>query len=385
MSNPWTGRRGGRGLFIGRFRGIDLHLDFSWFFIAALVTYSLAVEVFPIEVPDHSRGFYVLLGVVAAALFFSSILLHELGHSVVSQRCGIPVPRITLLFIGGLAEISREPDDAKSELKIALGGPAVSVILVAFFAACTWVLRRWNVAGFDQVCQWLAITNASLVIFNMIPGYPLDGGRVLRALLWARTGKLRRATYITSRIGIGFAWLLIALGVWLLITPPHPWNAFVFVLIGMFLKHAAERGYDNAVERSVLASLTVGDLMTRTPVSIPEHLPLNRAVDEFFLTNHHVVFPVCTVEGEYRGLLKLASLKGVPREKWPYTTVGDVVANGGVDALSIEVNRPAARAMRELLTPGTGRLAVVDDGKLVGIVTRRDLLQFIEIHNELEA
>lgn len=385
MSNPWSGGRGGRGLFIGRFRGIDLHLDFSWFFIAALVTYSLAVEVFPIEVPDHSKGFYILLGVVAAVLFFSSILLHELGHSVVSQRCGIPVPRITLLFIGGLAEISREPDDAKSELKIALGGPVVSVFLVAFFAASTWLLRRWEVEGFDQVCRWLAITNASLVIFNMIPGYPLDGGRVLRALLWARTGKLRRATYITSRIGIGFAWLLIALGVWLLMTPPHAWNAFVFVLIGMFLKHAAERGYDNAVERSVLAGLTVDDIMTRTPVWIPEHLPLSRAVDEFFLTNHHVVFPVCSTEGEYRGLLKLASLKGVPREKWPYTTVGDIVAQAGSDALSIEVNRPAARAMRELLTPGTGRLAVVEEGRLVGIVTRRDLLQFIEIHNELEA
>ncbi|MGB8167374.1 MAG: site-2 protease family protein [Chthoniobacteraceae bacterium] len=382
---PWSSRRGGRGLFIGRFCGIDLHLDYSWFFIAALVTYSLAVEVFPSEVPGHSTMFYGLLGGVAASLFFTSILLHELGHSVVSQRCGIPVPRITLLFIGGLAEISREPDDAKSELKIALGGPVVSVILVAFYAGCAWMLARWKVDGFDKVCQWLAITNASLVIFNMIPGYPLDGGRVLRALLWARSGKLRRATYITSRIGIGFSWLLIAFGVWLLITPPHAWNAFVFVLIGMFLKHAAERGYDNAVERSVLVGLTVSDLMTRTPVSIPDHLPLSRAVDEFFLSNHHVVFPVCTVEGEFRGLLKLASLKDVPREQWPYTTAGDVVANGGASALSIEARRPAARAMRELLTPGTGRLAVVEEGKLVGIVTRRDLLQFIEIHNELEA
>jgi Zn-dependent protease len=371
-------------VFIGRLFGIEFFLDYSWFFIAALVTYSLSAEFFPVEVPDHSRAFYLVLGVLGAVLFFSSILLHELGHSLVSQRCGIPVPRITLLFIGGVAEISREPDDAKSELKIALGGPAVSVVLVGFYASVAWLLARWNVEGFDQVCQWLALANASLVIFNMIPGYPLDGGRVLRALLWAHTGKLRRATYITSRIGIGVSWLLIALGVWLLVREPHQWTAFIYVLIGSFLKNAAERGYDNAIERAVLAGLRVGDLMTRTPVSIPAHLPLSRAVDEFFLTNHHVVFPVCTAEGEYRGLLKLASLKDVPREKWPYTTVGDVVASGDVDTLSIDVNRPAARAMRELLTPGTGRLAVVDEGKLVGIVTRRDLLQFIEIHNELE-
>jgi len=142
-------------------------------------------------------------------------------------------------------------------------------------------------------------TNLALVIFNLFPGYPLDGGRVLRALIWARTGKLRRATYITSRIGIGFSWLLVALGVWLLVTPPYRWNGFVFVLIGMFLKNAAQSGYDNAVQREVLSGVEVGDLMTRTPISIPEHLPLNRAVDEYFLTNHHVVFPVCTWTGSF--------------------------------------------------------------------------------------
>jgi Zn-dependent protease len=375
---------GRRGLFIGRWFGIEFYLDYSWFLIATLVTYTLAVEFFPIEVPDHSNAFYLLLGVVAAALFFLSILLHELGHSLVSQRCGIPVPRITLLFIGGLAEIAREPDDARSELKIALGGPAVSVLLVGFYASISWLLGRWQVAGFDQVCAWLAWTNAGLVIFNMFPGYPLDGGRVLRALLWARSGKMRRATYITSRIGIGFSWLLIALGVWLLVRAPHQWTAFIYVMIGMFLKQAAERGYENAVERSVLAGLQISDLMTRTPVSIPEHLPINRAVDEFFLTNHHVAFPVCTFEGEFRGLLRLASLKDVPREKWPYTTVGDVVADGGASSLSIEASRPAAQAMRDLLSRGRSRLAVVENGKLVGIVTRRDVLQFIEVHTELE-
>ena len=380
MSAP----RSGRGVFVGRWFGIEFFLHYSWFLIAALVTYSLAAELFPSEVPDRSTAFYVVLGCVAAALFFLSILLHELGHSLVSQRCGIPVPRITLLFIGGLAEISREPDDARSELKIALGGPAVSVVLVGLYAGGAWVLGRWNVEGFDKVCQWLAIANASLVIFNMIPGYPLDGGRVLRALLWARSGKLRRATYITSRLGIAFAWLLIAFGVWLLVRDPRQWNAFIYILIGIFLKHAAERGYDNAVERAVLAGLSVSDLMTRTPVSIPEDLPLDRAVDEFFLTNHHVVFPVCSVEGEFRGLLRLASLKDVPRAQWSQTTVGDVVANGGASSLSIDGHRPAARAMRELLAPGRGRLAVLENGRLAGIVTRRDLLQFIEIHTELE-
>jgi Zn-dependent protease len=383
VSGRQQGRSGFGGVFVGRLFGIEFYLDFSWFFIAALVTYTLATELFPHEVEGRSHTFYFTLGGLGAALFFLSILLHELGHSVVSQRCGIPVPRITLLFIGGLAEISREPDDAKSELKIALGGPVVSVVLVLVFGSLSWLFDRFDIVGFAEVCNWLAKTNLGLVIFNMFPGYPLDGGRVLRAIIWAKTGRLRRATYITSRIGIGFSWLLIVGGVFLLVQY-HQWNAVVFVLIGMFLKSAAERGYDNAIQREVLVGLHVRDLMTRTPVSIPEHLPLNRAVDEYFLTNHHVAFPVCSHEDEFLGLLQLASLKEVPREKWPYTTVGDVAASGEGSSLSIEASASAARAMRHLLTSGRGRLAVVEYGKLVGIVTRRDLLQFIEIHTELE-
>lgn len=381
MSAPKHGRS--RGLFVGRLFGIEFYLDFSWFFIAALVTYTLAVEVFPLEVPDRSPSFYFLLGAVAAALFFLSILLHELGHSIVSQRCGIAVPRITLLFIGGLAEISREPDDAKSELKIALGGPVVSLLLAGLYGGAAILLEKLRIAGFDVVCTWLSRTNLALIIFNMFPGYPLDGGRVLRALLWARSGRMRRATYITSRIGIGFSWLLIALGVFLLVRF-HQWNAIVLVIIGIFLKTAAERGYDHAIQREVLRGLSVSDLMTRTPISIPEHLPLSRAVDEFFLTNHHVAFPVCSFEGEFRGLLRLATIKDVPREKWPYTTAGDAVADGGASSLSIDVTRTAARAMRDLLSPGRGRLAVLDAGKVIGIVTLRDVMQFVEIHTELE-
>jgi Zn-dependent protease len=370
------------GLFIGRVFGIGFYLDYSWFPIAGLVTWMLAAKVLPIEVPDHGSLFYFGLGVSAATLFFLSILLHELGHSLVSQRCGIAVPRITLLFIGGLAEISREPDDAKSELKIALGGPAVSVVLAVLFYGIACLSAWLGFVSGNKVCLWLAGTNLVLLIFNLFPGYPLDGGRVLRALLWAKSGRLRRATYITSRMGIGFAYALMALGLWLLCHPPFPWNALLLVLIGMFLKRAAESGYDNAVQREVLGGVCVGELMTRTPISIPEHLALSRAIDEYFLTNHHLAFPVCSAEGEFRGLLRLSALKKVPREKWPYTQAADAVA--GTHGLSISVHETAARAMRELLAPGGERLAVVDGEKLVGFVTRRDLLQFIEVRNALE-
>lgn len=280
-----AGRRS--GLFIGRWFGIEFHLDASWFLIAAIVTHQLAFEAFPQELPGRSQAVWLALGGTAALLFFLSILLHELGHSLVSQRCGIRVPRITLLFIGGLAEIEREPDDAKTELKIALGGPAVSVALAALFALADFGLGALGFPGLAVLCGWLAQTNLMLVVFNMIPGYPLDGGRVLRALIWAKTGRLRRATYISSRIGIGFSWLLIVGGVWLLLGL-QAWNGLVFVLMGFFLKSAAESGYASAVQRETLAGVRVRDLMTANPAVIPDTLPLSLAVDDFFLAGHYV-------------------------------------------------------------------------------------------------
>ncbi len=381
MRNPFIpGRR--TGLFIGRYFGIEFYLDVSWFLIAAIVTYTLAGEYFPSLLRDRSPVLYYALGGTAALLFFLSILLHELGHSLVSQRCGIPVPRITLLFIGGLAEISREPDNARSELKIALGGPVVSVLLAVFYGGCAWLFFTRNALESYVVCWWLAQTNIALAVFNMFPGYPLDGGRVLRAILWAKTGRLRYSTYITSRIGIGFSWLLMAFGAYLALN--KQWSGMVMVFIAFFLKSAAESGYYNALQREMLADVKVRDLMTANPVVIPEHVPINLAVEDFFMAGHHIAFPVCAVDGQFRGLLRLDFLKSVPREKWPFVTAGDVVAERSGDDLCIGVEQSASRAMTMLLQPDLNRLAVVEDGKLVGIVTRHDLLQYIKIHAELE-
>ncbi len=372
-----------RGVFVGRWFGIEFFLHYSWFLIATIVTFTLSTDAFPQWLPGQGAGVYFAMGIGAAALFFLSILLHELGHSLVSQRCGIPVPRITLLFIGGIAEIAREPDDARSELKIALGGPAVSVALIGAYAALAGLSNWLGWAPAEAVCWWLAMTNLSLVVFNMIPGYPLDGGRVLRSILWARSGKLRQSTFITTRIGIGFSWMLIALGMWLLLWQRN-WNGLVFFVIAIFLKNAAESGYANAIQREVLGGVKVRDIMTPNPICLPASLPLSRAADEFFLTHHHVAYPVCGDDGDFRGLLRLELLKTVPREKWPYTSAGDLVAESGSVALQIGADEQAGRAMRTLLAPAQGRLAVVENGRLVGIVTRHDILHVIEIHTELE-
>ncbi len=371
------------GVFLGTYRGIRFYLDYSWFIIAALVGYLLSVATFPALLAGRPPGVYIAMGVIAAVLFFFSIVLHELGHSIVSQRCNIPVPSITLLFIGGIAEISREPDDPRSELKIALAGPAVSLILVAIYLALGWVA---GVAQFPEarlVLLWLAQVNLVLVIFNAIPGYPLDGGRVLRALLWMRSGNLRKATYITSRIGIGFSLFLIIMGVFTLFA--GAWNGFVLILIGVFLKNAAESGYSQALFKEVLEGVKVSNLMTPNPISIPARLPLNLVVDDYFLTNHHVAFPVVDDGGKFLGLLRLEFLKKVPREKWPYTLAGEIADLPEGRNLRLDADADAGVALRILLTSGQGRLGVTDsDGKLAGIVTRHDLLHYIRIHHELE-
>ena len=369
------------GLFLGRFCGIKFYLDYSWFLIAAIVTYELAADLFPANLPGRSHTLYFIMGVVGALVFFLSILLHELGHSLVSQRCGIPVPRITLLFIGGIAEISREPDNARAELKIAAGGPATSIALAVLYLGGALVSSRLQWSAASIILQWLALVNITLVLFNAIPGYPLDGGRILRALIWARTGNLRKATFITTRIGVGFSWVLIGLGVIFMYV--GWWNAFVFFLIGIFLKGAAESGYTNTLYHEILAGVRVGDIMTRDPVCIPAHTPLNIAVDEFFLAKNHIAYPVVGEAGDFRGLLRLEHLKELPREKWPYTTAGDVAASQETTAESIDAAQPAEQAMRRLLAAGRGRLAVLEAGRVAGIVTRHDVLAFITIHTEL--
>jgi Zn-dependent protease len=371
------------GVFLGTFQKIEFYLDFSWFFIAALVIYSLSTFLFPQEIKGLEPAAYIIMGTVSTILFFLSILLHELGHSLVSQRCGIPVPRITLLFIGGIAEISREPEDPKTELKIAVAGPAVSLILVVLYYL---IARGCSLLSFPEgqaVFNWLSQVNLLLVIFNAIPGYPLDGGRVLRALLWMRNGKFRRATFVTSRIGVFFSWLLIGLGI--MVVLGGEWGqGLIFLIIGIFLKSAAENGYAQALSKEILDGVGVIDLMTRAPICIPAHLPLNFAVDDYFLTHHHVAYPVTEEDGRFRGLLRLEFLKNIPREKWPYTNVGDVAeANDG--QLCIPAATSASNALRILLAAGQGRLGVVDDAqKLIGIITRHDLLHFIRIHTELE-
>ncbi len=375
--------RSGRGLFVGRILGIELYLDASWFIMVALLILSLASSFSRGGDSAYSEVVTWAMGIGGGLFFFLSILLHELGHSVVSQRCGIPVPRITLLFIGGVAEISREPDSPQVELKIALGGPAVTVGLIGLYTGL-WVLFGrcgWDAAA--DVALWLAISNAALVLFNMIPGYPLDGGRLLRAALWARSGNLRRATYVTSRIGIGLGWVLILWGLYAL-TYLQQWSALPLFFVAMFLKSAAQSGYSNVLEREMLVGLSARDLMTPPPAAIPDSLPLNLAADDYFMKTHQNTLPVCNSEGHFLGFLRIQSLLGIPRPRWPYVSVGDLDPESFLQSMEAAPEEPAHRVSRRLLAAAPAPLAVVDHGKLVGVLTPQDLQRAISVRMLLE-
>jgi len=382
-SAPQTPTGRGRGVYIGTLLGIRFYLDYTWFLIAGLLIWLLSSR-FSVTLPGYPPVIHFAMGSVTALLFFLSILLHELGHSVISQRCGIPVPRITLLFIGGIAEISREPDTAKSELKIALGGPIVTAILIVLYTGLWAILNAVGFAPGAHIFFWLAIVNTVLLVFNAVPGYPLDGGRVLRALIWQKTGNLRRATYIASRVGVGFSWFLMIVGLLELFFLGAP-TGFVTLFIGLFLKGAADSGYLQTLYTEVLHGVRVGDIMTPDPVSVSADEPLNLVVDDYFFANHHVAFPVCNDERAFLGFLRLDQLKTVPRERWPYTTAVDLLSKEEVTTETISADEPATKAMHRLLRTTESRLGVLDaQERLVGVVTRHDILQFIRIHTELE-
>lgn len=369
------------GIYLGRILGIRFYLDYSWFLIAALVIYTLSARFFPTLVPGRDMLEYLLMGSVAAVLFFASILLHEMGHSVVSQRCGIPVPRITLLFIGGIAEIAREPEDPKSEFKIAAAGPAVSLVLVVLYEITSRITHLFDLTATSLLFSWLASVNLALVIFNAIPGYPLDGGRILRSLLWAYSGNLKRATYITSRIGVAFSWMLMFLGI--LAFFGREWSGVLLFVVGLFLKGAAESGYMQTVYNDVLEGIRIRDLMSRPAVCVPAATPTSEIVDRYFLPLHHEAFPVCDPEMGFKGILRLDDIKSLPRDQWPSTSAEMLASDNGASRLCVDAEEAASLTMRRLLTSGHGHLAVLEGNRVVGVVTRHDLLQFIRIHTEL--
>lgn len=364
--------------------GIRVVAHYSWFAIAALIVWALTVGWFPRVLPGRPVSHYATLGVITAFFFFASVLVHELMHSVVAVRNGIPVRRITLFLFGGVAEILREPSDPSTELKVALAGPAVSaVIAAACWSAVALMGDTPARPGLQLALAYLAVANTILLAFNLLPGMPLDGGRVLRAIIWRATGNLRRATRVASTAGQAIAGITVLAGIAVALFGSNIWTGLWIILIALFLRQAADTSYRQLLLREALQGVTLTSVMTADAVTAPPDITLSQLIDGYLLRYHFTTYPVMS-DGRLVGLITIRSIKAVPREKWSTTLVSQAMLPiTSATSLSPDSDIPTALAKME--AAGQSRLPVVSAaGELVGIVSRRDITGYLQIRTDLD-
>ncbi len=361
--------------------GFPIYLDLSWFAIVVLISWSLASRIFPTQVEGLSPGQYWTMGVLGALGLFASILAHELGHAVVARRFDLPMRGITLFIFGGVAEMTKEPPSAKAEFFVAIAGPIVSVLVSAACFAIAMFSGPAMPPSVSAVIWYLATINAVVVVFNLIPAFPLDGGRVLRSILWHFTGNLRWATKVASSLGSAFGVYLIVFG-FLNLLAGNLIGALWQILIGMFLRNAAQMSYQQVLVRRALEGEPVSRFMNRDVITVPASLPLDRLIEDFVYRHHHKMYPV-TAGDQLIGCVTTRQVQQVPREQWHETTVGDVVERCGEDSTTTP-NADAMEALTKLSRNEASRMLVVSDGQLAGILSLKDLMKFISLKVELE-
>ena len=384
MTDPQDGAarssfRGGIPLF--RIAGIQIRLELSWFLIFGLILVSLSAGYFPSQHPDQSASAYWAAGAAATLLFFLSILVHELSHAVMARLSGIRVPAITLFLFGGVSHMEEEARTPASELRIAAVGPLASFVLAGVF----WGLHRALAPGLPPlagaVISYLAWINAALGVFNLLPGFPLDGGRVLRAVAWWRTGSLRRATRLAADAGKGLAVGLMILGA-LQIFVGALLGGVWLILIGMFLRSMAEAGYQNLVLAQALEDVRAGDVAIRDPLTVSPELTLRELVDDHLLRHGYRAYPV--VEGGRPiGVISVNDLQEVPPEKRDSMRVRERM-RALEDSMRVSPDVPLADALRKLAAAPGGRLLVLRGDRLEGLLTKSGLARFVEIRQVLE-
>lgn len=369
-------------MFTARWRlfrvfGIPIYVDASWLIILVLLTWTLS-NVFHEVLQGISTGEAFGLGLVAAVSFFVCIVLHELGHAIVGRAQGMNIRGITLFLFGGVAELQDEPRSAGAEFLMAVAGPVVSGALAVLF----WLgAESVTVAELGVVLLYLAEINLIVLVFNLVPAFPLDGGRVFRAALWAATGNLRRATYWASLVGQGFAWLLIGLGIVLFFRRDFG-NGIWFVLIGLFLNNAARASYRSVLVRQLLEGERIRRFMNPHPLAVSPMLDLQTFVDEYVYGHHRKAFPVVS-DGRLTGFITTRELAGIPRADWDRHTVGEVMRHD-LERFRIDPDADALHALTQMQRTGSSRLLVTEGNQLAGIVSLKDLLRFLNLKMELE-
>lgn len=355
---------------IARLFGIPIELNVSWFLIFFLVAWSLSAEIFPNAQPGLTASAYWGLGIVTALVLFASLLAHELAHSLVSRRFGSEVKRITLFLFGGVSESSTEMPSPKAEFWIAIVGPITSFVLGGLFL----LLALPTHGVFAVACSWLGIINLGLGVFNLIPGYPLDGGRVLRAIIWGGTHDMKKATRWAAGVGEAFAVVLIGIGLARLFGGEW-FGGFWLIFLGWLLFQAARSSYSQLVLKQALAHVPVRELMTKDVVTLSPDLTLRDAVDRFFLHLQYGAYPV--MDGDRLvGMLTRQQVRELPSEAWSTHRVGEVMVPAA-QLPTVTPDQDVGALLEPLMAEGYGRVPVTENGRLVGLLSQTDVLRYL--------
>jgi Zn-dependent protease len=372
----------GRQITLFRLYGIEVKLDASWLLLAALVMWSLATGYFPAQIPDRAASLYWSIAALGAVGLFSSIIFHEMCHSLVARAYGLSINGITLFIFGGVAEMVDEPQSPKVEFLMAIAGPVSSYALaLGFFAVLAVFAANDGQTPLGALLSYLALINAMLATFNLVPAFPLDGGRVLRAALWQWKGNIRWATRHASQIGAAFGLGFVGIGA-LTLLQGNIVGGLWFAVIGLFLNNAARASYTQLRTRQALEGLQVRRFMTRTPITVPSCLSLRELVDDYVYVSGHDIYPV--VEGNrLLGAVGLSQIKHIPQTQWQNVSVREIMSPCSPDNM-ISADADTVWAISLMQRGGNSRLLVVDGGHLVGIVALKDILRLLALKLDLE-
>lgn len=363
---------------VGRIAGIDINIDSSWLVIFVIFTWVLAASYFPQKYPDWPVSQYLFIGILTSLLIFSSVLVHELAHSLVALRQGEKVRSITLFILGGVAQITEEPKKPMKEFLMAVVGPISSLVVALVFLFISLGLKTLSIP-LSASAAYVALINVILAVFNLLPGFPMDGGRVLRSVIWKVTGDLKRATSIASKVGQGMAFCLIFLGILQILG--GTFSGLWLIFIGWFLHSAAIRGYQNVVAESALKGVTAGDLMAEDFETVSGHLFVQSLVDDYILKKRERVFLVAD-GGRVRGIVCLEDVKAHPREKWADIRVEDIMTPKE-KLISVTPEADGRRVLQSLTTRDIHQVPVMRGEEVAGIICRSDILRYIQLHSEL--
>ena len=365
---------------IGKIFGIDIYIDSSWLVIFILFSWILSVNYFPHKYTSWSHSLYWLVGIVTSLLIFTSVLIHELAHSLVAISQGEKVRNITLFILGGVAQISQEPKKPMREFFMALVGPLTSLALGIIFIVLAVLSRGLNVQV-SASASYLALINIALAIFNLMPGFPMDGGRILRSIIWQLSGNLNKATKIASKTGQGFAFFLMFIGILQIFRGNI--SGLWLIFIGWFLHSAAIRGYHQVIMESMLKGVRAEDLMNKDFETVRSEMTVQELVDDHILKKKERVFFV-EDNNSLQGIVCLDDVKALPRQEWPLKKVTEIMTPRE-KLLFVSPEADGRRILNSLTTKDIHQIPVIEGDKIMGIICRNDILRFIQLRSELGA